>query len=54
MSTAGNYASSNDKRLHFVGSDSTVRLVEITWASGSVQRLENVAVDQVLTVKEPA
>lgn len=54
VSTAGSYASASDKRVHFgLGRDDTARLVEITWPSGSVQRLENVHADQVLTVKEP-
>jgi enediyne biosynthesis protein E4 len=54
VSSAASYASANDKRTHFgLGRDVRVRLVEITWPSGSVQRLENVEADQVLTVKEP-
>jgi hypothetical protein len=54
VSAAASYASANDKRAHFgLGRDARVRLVEITWPSGSVQRLENVEADQVLTVKEP-
>lgn len=54
VSTAGSYASASDKRVHFgLGRDSTVRLLEIAWPSGAVQRLPNVRVDQVLTVKEP-
>jgi hypothetical protein len=54
VSAAASYASANDKRAHFgLGRDVRVRLVEITWPSGSVQRLENVEADQVLTVKEP-
>ena len=36
------------------GRDSKVRLLEITWPSGTVQRLENVNADQVLTIKESA
>ena len=54
VSTAASYASASDKRLHFgLGRESRVRLVEIAWPSGCVQRLENVAADQILTVKEP-
>lgn len=53
VSTAGSYASANDRRVHFgLGQDSSVRLLEITWPSGSVQRLENVKADQVLTIRE--
>ena len=55
VSTSGSYASASDKRVHFgLGQDSRVRLLEITWPSGSVQRLENIKADQVLTVREPA
>ncbi len=55
VSTASSYLSSNDKRVHFgLGKDTKVRLVEVTWPSGTVQKLESVAADQILTVKEPA
>jgi len=55
VSTASSYLSSNDKRVHFgLGKDNKARLVEITWPSGTVQKLENVTGDQILTVKEPA
>jgi hypothetical protein len=54
VSSAGSYLSANDKRVHFgLGHDRTARLLEITWPSGKVQRLENVPGDQVLTVQEP-
>jgi hypothetical protein len=55
VSTAGSYLSSSDKRVHFgLGAERRVRLLEITWPSGTVQKLEDVGADQVLTVKEPA
>ena len=55
VSTAGSYASASDKRVHFgLGQASGVRLLEIAWPSGTIQRLENVVTDQVLTVREPA
>jgi hypothetical protein len=55
VSTAGSYASASDKRVHFgLGQDPKVRLVEITWPSGTVQRVDAPAVDRVLTAKEPA
>ena len=55
VSTAGSYISASDKRVHFgLGPSKKSRLIEITWPSGIVQRLESIAVDQVLTVKEPA
>ena len=54
VSTAGSYASASDKRVHFgLGSDVTVRLVEIFWPSGAVQRFENVRADRVLAAAEP-
>jgi enediyne biosynthesis protein E4 len=55
VTTAGSYLSASDKRLHFgLGADRDVRLLEITWPSGTVQHIENVKADQVLAVREPA
>lgn len=54
VSTAGSYASANDKRVHFgLGRASEVQLLEILWPSGKVQRLEHIKADQLLTVREP-
>lgn len=53
VSTAGSYISASDKRAHFGLGLSKKAQVEITWPSGIVQRLESVAADQILTVKEP-
>jgi len=54
VSTAGSYLSASDKRVHFgLGADRVAKLVEITWPNGTVQRLENVTADRILTVKEP-
>jgi hypothetical protein len=54
VSNAGSYQSAHDKRVHFgLGKDTAAKLVEITWPSGIVQKLENVKADQILTVKEP-
>ena len=53
VSTAGSYASSSDKRVHFgLGDDASARLVEITWPSGTVQRFENIKANQIWSVKE--
>ncbi len=53
VTTAGSYLSANDKRVHFgLGSDKLVKLLEVTWPTGKVQRFESVAADQVLTVRE--
>ncbi len=48
------YLSSNDPRLHFgLGAD-VVADVDIHWPNGFVERLNNVAADQLITVKEGA
>ena len=55
LSTAGSYISASDKRAHFgLGPSKKAQVVDITWPSGTVQRLEAVAGDQILTVKEPS
>ena len=55
VSTAGSYISASDKRAHFgLGPSTKALVVEITWPSGIVQRLESVAANQILTVKEPS
>ena len=54
VTTAGSYLSAGDRRVHFgLGSDKRVKLLEITWPSGTRQRFEDVAGDQILTVREP-
>src|SRR5439155_4209823 len=41
VSTASCYMSASDKRVHFgLGNDKQVKLLEIRWPSGTVQRLE--------------
>jgi hypothetical protein len=53
VSTSGSYLSASDKRAHFgMGSSKKAKLVEISWPSGVVQRLESVAADQIITVHE--
>jgi enediyne biosynthesis protein E4 len=53
VSTAGSYLSASDKRLLLgLGGDDRLRLVELRWPSGVVQRLEDVRADQLLTIKE--
>jgi hypothetical protein len=53
VTTGGSYLSASDKRAHFgLGDDNSTRVVEIRWPSGIVQRLENVAANQILTVTE--
>jgi enediyne biosynthesis protein E4 len=54
VSTCGSYASASDKRIHFgLGAAAKVLLLEVTWPSGIVQKLENLPANQVLTVREP-
>jgi hypothetical protein len=54
VSTAGSYLSASDKRVHFgLGGDKTVRLLEIIWPNGSVQRLVGIQANQILRVEEP-
>jgi hypothetical protein len=52
-STSG-YLSQNDPRMHFgLAKNEIVDRIEIKWPSGKLQILENVKVNQILTVKEP-
>jgi hypothetical protein len=54
VSTAGSYLSASDKRVHFgLGTATKAKLLEITWPSAVVQRIENVSANQMLTVTEP-
>ena len=55
VSTASSYLSASDRRVHFgLGNDKLVKLLEVKWPSGTVQRFENVKADQILTVREAA
>ena len=54
VSAAGSYLSAGDKRAHFgLGTSTKATVVEITWPGGEVQRMEDVAADQILEVVEP-
>jgi hypothetical protein len=53
VTTAGSYASSSDKRVHFgLGRDSLIKEIELRWPSGTLQVLRNVKTDQVLKITE--
>lgn len=53
VSTSGSYLSAGDSRLHFgLGSEKEVS-VEVFWPGGQHQKLEKIAVDRVLSIKEP-
>jgi hypothetical protein len=54
MTTSVGYASSSDYGVHFgLGAAKIVDKVEVRWPSGVKQVLENVKVNQVVTVTEP-
>jgi hypothetical protein len=45
--------SANDPRIHFgLGKRTKIASLEITWPSGQVERLTNVPINQIITVKE--
>jgi hypothetical protein len=53
MTTASGYASSGAGPVHFgLGNAKVADEVEIRWPSGTIQKMKNVAGDQVLPVKE--
>jgi len=53
--TAVGYGGSRDKRVHFgLAREDAITRLEITWPGGRRQVLENVGVDRVLEVREPA
>jgi hypothetical protein len=55
VTTASGYLSSSDPRAHFgLGEATRVPQIEITWPSGIVQKLSDVAADQILHVDEAA
>ena len=55
VNTAVGYLSASDKRVIVgLGEDAVVKLVEIRWPSGIVQKLENVKARQYLRAVEPA
>ena len=50
----GSYLSSNDKRLHFGLGSSEYANVEITWPSGSHQKVASVKADHFIVIEEAA
>jgi len=55
VTTAGSYASSSDKRVHFgLGRETMIREMELHWPSGIVQTLRGVKSDQIVTITEGA
>jgi hypothetical protein len=55
LGLARGYMSSSEPALHFgLGDDTVIRRLVVSWPSGHQQTFENVAVDQRLTITEPA
>jgi hypothetical protein len=52
VTRSGSYLSASDSRVHFGLGSAKQATVEILWPSGKRQVLENVAADQMVTVKE--
>jgi enediyne biosynthesis protein E4 len=49
------YMSASDPRIHFgLGKRAKIASLEVTWPSGQVDRLTNVPINQIITVKEGA
>jgi hypothetical protein len=49
----GSYLSTSDSRLHFgLGSDATIKEIEIEWPSGQKQQLAKVPADAIYTIEE--
>ena len=54
VSTASSYQSSSDKRVHFgLGTEDSVREVEIRWPSGIRQLINHQKADGIVTITEP-
>jgi hypothetical protein len=55
VSVSSGFMSSSDRRLPFgLGSDDSIRSVEITWPGGQTQELRDVKVDQHIRVVQPS
>ena len=51
--SGGSYYSQNDLRVHFgVGKNQRVKTLELQWPSGQTDIISNIAVNQLITVKE--
>ncbi len=47
------FSGQSDPRLHFgLGNETSAKLIEIRWPDGGMQYLENVAADQIITVRQ--
>ena len=53
--SGGSYYSQNDLRIHFgVGKNKAIRTIEVRWPSGQIDTLNDLAANQLITVKEGA
>ena len=54
VNTAVGYGCASERPVHFgLGKDSLVKQLKVTWPSGAVQTLQDIAANQVLTLREP-
>jgi hypothetical protein len=54
VTTASSYLSAGDKRVHFgLGNARKIKLLEITWPRGGIQREQNFDADRIITITEP-
>jgi hypothetical protein len=54
FNTSVGLMSSSDPRVHFgLGKGRSIAGIEIRWPSGTIQRLENIRVNQILRIDEP-
>jgi hypothetical protein len=52
IQAGSSYLSSEDPRAHFgLGATSRLKELDVRWPGGKTTRLQNVAADQILTVK---
>ncbi len=53
VTTSVGYASSSEKAVHFgLGKDVLVKLIEVTWPTGVVQRIEGIPAERYIDVRE--
>ena len=54
INNVASYLSANDIRLHVgLGKATTIQQIDVLWPSGTKQTLKDVAVNQILVIKEP-
>jgi enediyne biosynthesis protein E4 len=54
INNVASYLSANDIRLHVgLGAAKSIQQIDVLWPSGTKQTLKDVAVNQMLVIKEP-